>query len=486
MHTPPPALLAALEQRLDDVLGGGPRTPRDRADVTVLLVGAGSADSAANAELAAAARLLWEGSGYAGVEPAYVSAAPDVPAGLDRCAALGARRVVVLPYGTVPSERLHAQAVGWAAAHPEVDVRCAAAPAVPDPAGGPDLRHHGDAEVRDDGEKLTDLAVNVRTGTPPAWLREHIAGSLDGLAAYPDGRAARAAVAAHHGVPVERVLLTAGAAEAFVLLARALRVRRPVVVHPQFTEPEAALEDAGHAVGRVLLRAADGFRLDPALVPHDADLVVVGNPTNPTSVLHPADELRRLARPGRFLVVDEAFMDAVPGERESLAGRTDVPGLIVLRSLTKTWGLAGLRVGYVVAEPEVVASLERAQPLWPVSSPALVAAQACVSARGVAEAADAARAVAEDREYLVGLLRELAAYGVSVAGPAEGPFVLVRIPGAHAVRERLRGAGFAVRRGDTFPGLGPDWVRLAVRDRATSDTFAAALTGILKSSPSGD
>ncbi|MET8474851.1 Rv2231c family pyridoxal phosphate-dependent protein CobC [Streptomyces sp. NPDC006422] len=366
-----------------------------------------------------------------------------------------------------------------------MSVRCAAAPRPSEPVDGPDLRHHGDAEVRDDGEKLTDLAVNVRTGTPPAWLREHIAGSLEGLAAYPDGRAARAAVAAHHGVPVERVLLTSGAAEAFVLLARALRVRRPVVVHPQFTEPEAALEDAGHAVGRVLLRESDGFRLDPALVPGDADLVVVGNPTNPTSVLHPAQALAGLARPGRFLVVDEAFMDAVPGERESLAGRTDVPGLVVLRSLTKTWGLAGLRIGYVVAEPEVVAELERAQPLWPVSSPALVAAQACVSARGVAEAGAAAEAVAADRAHLVGLLRELAPYGVSVAGPAEGPFVLVRIPGAHAVRERLRGVGFAVRRGDTFPGLGPDWVRLAVRDPRTSDGFVAALAGVLEPGPDG-
>ncbi|GAA3239399.1 hypothetical protein GCM10020256_60460 [Streptomyces thermocoprophilus] len=201
-----------------------------------------------------------------------------------------------------------------------------------------DLRHHGDAEVRDDGAKLVDLAVNVRAGTPPVWLRERIAGALEDLAAYPDGRAARAAVAARHGVEPGRVLLTAGAAEAFVLLARALDVRRPVVVHPQFTEPEAALRDAGHEVGRVLLREADGFRLDAAAVPEDADLVVIGNPTNPTSVLHPAEAVAALARPGRCLVVDEAFMDAVPGEREALAGRTDVPGLVVLRSLTKTWG----------------------------------------------------------------------------------------------------------------------------------------------------
>jgi histidinol-phosphate aminotransferase len=346
-----------------------------------------------------------------------------------------------------------------------------------------DLRHHGDAEVRDDGAALVDLAVNVRAGTPPPWLREVIAGSLASLAAYPDGRAARAAVAARHGLPTERVLLTAGAAEAFVLLARALPVRRPVVVHPQFTEPEAALRDAGHEVGRVLLRAEDGFRLDPGAVPEDADLVVIGNPTNPTSVLHPADLIAGLARPGRTLVVDEAFMDAVPGEREALAGRTDVPGLVVLRSLTKTWGLAGLRIGYVLAGPGTIAALERAQPLWPVSTPALAAAEACVSARALAEADRAAHRVAADRAHLVAGLEEFAGDGVRVAGPAEGPFVLLGVAGATAVRRRLRDLGFAVRRGDTFPGLGEDWLRVAVRDRGTVNAFLQALDRALTSLP---
>lgn len=343
----------------------------------------------------------------------------------------------------------------------------------------PDLRHHGDAEVRDaDPAELTDLAVNVRAGTPPAWLKAEIAASLDGLAAYPDGRAARRAVAVRHGLPAGRVLLTAGAAEAFVLLARAVRARRPVVVHPQFTEPEAALRDAGYAVGRVLLDARDGFRLDPAAVPDDADLVVVGNPTNPTSVLHPSGAVAALARPGRTLVVDEAFMDAVPGERESLAGRAgELPGLVVLRSLTKTWGLAGLRIGYVLAGEETIAALERAQPLWPVSSPALAAAQACCTPAALAEAAAAAEEIAADRAHLLARLEALPQ--VAVAGPAAGPFVLVRLPGAAAVRSGLRARGFAVRRGDTFPGLGPDWLRLAVRDRATTDRFAAALAEVL-------
>lgn len=342
-----------------------------------------------------------------------------------------------------------------------------------------DLRHHGDAEVRDDGAELTDLAVNVRPGTPPDWLRERIAASLTALAAYPDGRAARAAVAARHGLPVERVLLTAGVAEAFVLLARALPARRPVVVHPQFTEPEAALLAAGHTVRRALLDAGDGFRLDPAAVPEDADLVVVGNPTNPTSVLHPADDLLRLARPGRTLVVDEAFMDAVPGEPETLAGRHDVPGLVVLRSLTKTWGLAGLRIGYALADPATVSALAAAQPLWPVSTPALAAAEACMTSAALAEAETAARRTAAERAHLLAGLAEFD--GVRAVEPAAGPFVLVRMESAAAVRERLRELGFAARRGDTFPGLGARWLRLAVRDRATTDRFLRALGQALSS-----
>ena len=124
---PHPALLAVLERRLEEALGGASaRTPEDRADVMVLLVGRGSTDPDANAEVYKAARLLWEGRGYAGVETAFVSlAAPDVPSGLDRCVKLGARRIVVLPYflftGILP-DRVRHQTEGWAAAHPEVEV----------------------------------------------------------------------------------------------------------------------------------------------------------------------------------------------------------------------------------------------------------------------------------------------------------------------------------------------------------------------------
>lgn len=341
-----------------------------------------------------------------------------------------------------------------------------------------DLHHHGDAEV---GPGLVDLAVNVRAGTPPDWLRDRLAASLHDLAAYPDPTAARAAAAAVHGRPVAETWPTAGAAEAFVLLARALRPRRAVVVHPQFTEPEAALRAAGHPVERVLL-GPDGphgdLTLDPAAVPADADLVVVGNPTNPTSVGHPAATLAALARPGRVLVVDEAFADTLPGEPQSLAHRRDLPGLVVLRSLTKTWGLAGLRVGYLLAAAELVERLAAAAPPWSVSTPALAAITACTTPAARAEADAAARALADDRAHLLGALAGVE--GVTVRGTPVSSFLLLRTPGRTDVRAALRGTGWAVRRGDTFPGLDAEHLRVAVRAPAVSDRFAAALAAVLR------
>jgi histidinol-phosphate aminotransferase len=340
--------------------------------------------------------------------------------------------------------------------------------------GDAGLTFHGDAEL---APGLVDLAVNVRRPEPPPWLRDELARTLTSLAAYPDPAPATHAVAARHGRREDEVLLTAGAAEAFVLIARVLRPKCAVVVHPQFTEPEAALRAAGHRVRRVALSPADGFRLASASIPAEADLVIVGNPTNPTSVLHPAALLAGLARRGRVLVVDEAFMDAVPGEPESLAGASQLPGLLVIRSLTKTWGLAGLRIGYVLGAVGLLDRLRRAQPLWAVSTPALAAARACSSPRAVAEAEALARASEEDRAHLVGVLHPIP--GVELAGSHRGPFLLIRVVDGLAVRDGLRRRGFAVRRGDTFPGLGPDWLRIAVRAAATSDAFADSLREVM-------
>ncbi|MGW5876371.1 cobyrinate a,c-diamide synthase [Nocardiopsis terrae] len=376
----------------------------------------------------------------------------------------------------------------WAG-HPELAARFAgavhSAPAVaPAPAPGPSpavrttgagvapladpLRHHGDVEARG---RLLDFAVNVHPGRRPAWLDRALREGLDRADVYPDPEPARGAVARRHSrVPAE-VLPTAGAAEAFTLVARLRPWKRPVVVHPQFTEPHAALEQAGHTVTTVLCAERDGFAFDPAAVPEDADLVMVGNPTNPTGVLHPAEALRGLCRPGRLVVVDEAFMDALPGEPESLAGER-ITGLVVLRSLTKHWSVPGIRAGYAVGDEAVVRELARVQTPWSVSAPAIAATVACMGGEAGAEAERRAK---EFDGWRADLEAGLRGAGLEFV-PSRSPFVLVKAgEGVHA---RLREQGIAVRRADTFPGLDAAWVRVAVRPPETTRKLFDALAKV--------
>ncbi|MCX5042642.1 Rv2231c family pyridoxal phosphate-dependent protein CobC [Aldersonia sp. NBC_00410] len=335
------------------------------------------------------------------------------------------------------------------------------------------LRHHGDVEV-DPG--MLDFAVNVRGDGPPAWLRERLAARLGGLGRYPSAAedlATRRLVAARHGRAADEVLLLAGGAEGFAMLPR-LQPRLAAVVHPSFTEPELALREAGVPVLRVPLDPP--YRLDPGRVRDDADLVVLGNPTNPTSVLHPAESVLALRRPGRLVVVDEAFADATVGEPESVADRA-LPDVLVLRSLTKTWALAGLRCGYALGSPDVLARLAHGRAHWPLSSLQTEAIAACSEPDAVAQAQLQAQRIATERAAMVEQLR---AAPVQIALPAAGPFLLLRVPDGELVRKRLREKGIAVRRGDTFPGLGPDHIRVAVRPAAEVTRLVGALVQVCR------
>lgn len=331
-------------------------------------------------------------------------------------------------------------------------------------------RDHGDTQVPDG---TLDLAVNVLPG-PPAWLAEELAAGAHDLAAYPDDRAATAAAAARHGRPTDECLVTAGAAEAFWLLPRVLRPRRVACLHPGFTEAQAAWDHAGTPVTAVWRDPDAGWAFDPADVPDDADLVLLGRPDNPTGVVDATERIAALCRPGRTVVVDEAFADFLP-DPGGLADDRDLPGLVVLRSLTKLWGLAGLRVGYLVAHAPLVAALRAARQPWSTPAPALHALTRLVDPEAEPERAARAAAVAADREVLLAALR--AVPGVT-AWDAAANFVLLRTD-----HPDLRGAllerGIAVRRGHTFPGLDRHHVRVAVRDAATSRRLAAAIADAL-------
>lgn len=154
------------------------------------------------------------------------------------------------------------------------------------------------------------------------------------------------------------VLATAGSQAAIQALPR-LRARSRVdVLAPSYAEHAWAWREAGHAV-----RAWDGDALAA-----DADVVVLVNPNNPTGACHDAAQLLRwhrdLSARGGWLVVDEAYADACP--QVSLVAHASAPGLIVLRSLGKFFGLAGARVGFAVAEPALLCALRDRLGPWPI------------------------------------------------------------------------------------------------------------------------
>jgi histidinol-phosphate aminotransferase len=301
---------------------------------------------------------------------------------------------------------------------------------------------------------MLDFAVNVRASEPPSWLVNRLAD----LGRYPnatDELRAIHAVAARHGRSVDDVVLLAGAAEGFALLAN-FRPRLAALIAPSFTEPEAALAAAGGPFRHVVLPPP--FDLAGACVPDEADLVVVGNPTNPTSVLHPRDQILALRRPGRIVVVDEAFADAVPGESASLAGEA-LPDVVVLRSLTKTWALAGLRVGYALGPRDVLDRMTARRAHWPIGTLQLEAIAECSSPEALAEAERGAQRLMTVRDAMVAGLTSI---GLDVID-GSAPFVLFTVPDAHLMRKHLDGKGIAARRCDTFAGLDGEYLRAAVR-----------------------
>jgi histidinol-phosphate/aromatic aminotransferase/cobyric acid decarboxylase-like protein/adenosyl cobinamide kinase/adenosyl cobinamide phosphate guanylyltransferase len=331
----------------------------------------------------------------------------------------------------------------------------------------PGLRHHGDREPRP-GD--VDHAVCVVDDGPPDWLRKALREALDGAAgSYPREEEAKEALASMHGRDPVEVVPTNGAAEALWLLPAALRPSLAACVHPAFTEAEAALRAHGAEVTRVLRDPERDFALDPVAVPAEADLVVVGNPASPSGTLDPASALLSLRRAGRVVCVDEAFMDLVPGEPATLA-REGTEGLIVVRSLTKSLAVPGLRAGYALAPPELAARLRAVRPPWSANALALAALTAA------AERPDAFALAAErTRREREDLARRLAAIEGLRIWPAAANFCLVEVPDGPAALAVLRARGIAVRPAASFPGLGPGHLRITARGSSENERLASAL-----------
>ena len=186
----------------------------------------------------------------------------------------------------------------------------------------------------------------------------------------------------------------------------------------------------------------------------DAPCAILCNPNNPDGRRFDADGLLELARKrtrNGLLVVDESFAD-LEGDSLSLAPHLPQEGLLVLRSLSKGYGLGGVRLGFALADPELVASIRAALGPWPISGPAIEIGTSALADRAWREAAK--QRLALDVTRLDGMLRES---GMTVTGGTL-LFRLAEHPDAATLFRRLGEAGILVRSFD----YRPDWLRFGI------------------------
>lgn len=333
-----------------------------------------------------------------------------------------------------------------------------------------------------------NLSANENTYPMPAAARAAIDAALEftALNRYPDpmSNELRAEIAAWHGVDPSRVCVGNGGDELLYnfLLAFGGAGRTLLNCPPCFSEYAFFAELAQTSVLDVW-RDGETFLLDQPAVLAAApkcDLAIVTSPNNPTGDLAPVDFVRKLcaACPG-LVMVDEAygeFADAASSCEQLLA---ECDNLVVLHTLSKAFGMAGARLGYVIAAPDVIDAFAAIRQIYSVNVLTQSAALAAVRARD--EFAGVVSAICAQRERLLLDIRALAEAGLPIeVWPSEANFLLVRMPNATRIRERLRDEkSILVRDFSYAPGLS-DCLRITVGTPEENDQVVAALSEFLK------
>ncbi len=332
-----------------------------------------------------------------------------------------------------------------------------------------------------------DASVNINPLGAPASLDAVFARARSLAQRYPepDARSARCAWAQRLGVPVERLLIGNGASELISLAVRALAPRRVIVFDPCYSEYETAAAAAGCTVEHMALQRENGSWRTPRYLPAmcEDDLVVVAQPNNPTGHFTPRDHLLSMAAGGCNLMVDESFLalSADPVHGSTLSAESLVPdargSVCVIASLTKTFCVPGLRLGYVVADESWIGRMSDLREPWSVNG---IAAEAAVSLATDQEHVERSRTlIATERRRLARGLARIPGLHV-MEGCA--PWVLAELPEpftAAAVRSSLLGRGIAIRDASTFRGLGERWIRVGVRTPDENGKVAEALAVLL-------
>ncbi len=347
------------------------------------------------------------------------------------------------------------------------------------------------------GDELLDFSANVNFLGPSPRVMAAARRAVGEMGWYPldPPDPLRRAAAGFLGVPEHRVALGNGASELIFLTVAHLRPRRVVVLGPTFTEYERAARAWGAEVDTIFALEERDFAFSEehieALAPRlaAADLVFLCDPNNPTGDLWDRGAREALisicARAGATVFVDESFLaftEVWPAgatlRRPTSAFAEASEQVIVLHSLTKILTMPGLRVGALVLPEALVDGFMPRVPPWNVNCIAQAAAVAGLEDVELLERTPAA--VTGARIAAAAGLRGIS--GVAKVLPAAADFLCMRlgVPGAREVAGRLRREhGILVRDLSDFPGMGPHFLRVAVREPADNDRLIEALAEVL-------
>ena len=333
--------------------------------------------------------------------------------------------------------------------------------------------------------QIIKLASNENPRGPSPKVRAAIAAAAAGVTRYPDGNgfALKQALASRFRVGIEQIVLGNGSNDILELATQAflrpgddtVYSQHAFAVYPLATQARGAhgievpARDLGHDLAA--MRAA---------VTPQTRIVFIANPNNPTGTWLPPTEVQAFVASvprGVLVVLDEAYNEYLqPDEQASSASWIAAyPNLIVSRTFSKAYGLAGLRVGYGIADAGVADMLNRVRQPFNVNSIAQAAALAALD--DDAYVAESARL---NREGLLQLMQGLDAIGIAYL-PSHGNFLMIRVAdagkGAALVYEGLLRAGVIVRPVANY-GL-PDWLRVTVGLPEENARFLSALGAVL-------
>jgi len=349
------------------------------------------------------------------------------------------------------------------------------------------LDHGGDIQgfVDEFGYEPLDFSANVSPLGLPDEVVKAIEGCISGLAAYPDPlcRKLTTALGAHHGIDPTRVLCGNGCSDLIYRIARVLEPKRALLAAPTFSEYATALSQVNCDIKHHFLASDIGYALDESFIDaitDDIDVVFICQPNNPCGLVTPRDIVERvLARCNEidaWLIVDECFIEFIdnPAATTMETRIADGEKLIILKAFTKLYGMAGLRLGYLLCtDTTLVDRLRSAEQPWAVSTVAQAAGIAALSSTGYVEnlrgLVQAERALMKER---------LAQLGIRAQGEAN--YLFFELDDGGKLVCRLRQRGILIRDCSNFPGLKAGSYRIAILSHEKNEELIAALKEALQ------